>query len=97
MSTKVLVMSARPGKIVASLIYHSIIRENLIYDLMQNLQEFLEKYPRSYEEGTMTDTVVETTAPKSVGPGKVKSIALNIIPPALFGALVLGGWYFIPM
>ena len=43
----------------------------------------------------MTDTVVETTAPKSVGPGKVKSIALNIIPPALFGALVLGGWYFI--
>jgi|TARA_B100000614_G_scaffold244790_1_gene249296 NitT/TauT family transport system permease protein len=43
----------------------------------------------------MTDTVVETTAPKSVGPGKAKSIALNIIPPILFGALVLGGWYFI--
>ena len=43
----------------------------------------------------MTDTVVETIAPKSVGPGKAKSIALNIIPPILFGALVLGGWYFI--
>ena len=44
----------------------------------------------------MTDTVVETTAPKSVGPGKVKSIALNIIPPALFGALVLGlVFYFV--
>ena len=43
----------------------------------------------------MTDTVVETTAPKSIGPGKAKSRALNIIPPILFGALVLGGWYFI--
>ena len=37
----------------------------------------------------MTDTVVETTAPKSVGPGKAKSIALNIIPPILFGALAV--------
>ena len=43
----------------------------------------------------MTDTVIENTAPKSVGPGKAKSIALNIIPPILFGSLVLGGWYFI--
>ena len=43
----------------------------------------------------MTDTATEAIAPKSTGAGKGRAIALNIIPPILFGALVLGGWYFI--
>lgn len=43
----------------------------------------------------MTDTATESITPKSTGAGKGRAIALNIIPPILFGALVLGGWYFI--
>ena len=43
----------------------------------------------------MSDTATESITPKSTGSGKAKGVALNIIPPLLFGALVLAGWYFI--
>jgi len=45
----------------------------------------------------MSDTITpETTKPKNRdGKSKARTAALNIIPPFLFGSLVLGGWYFI--
>ena len=36
----------------------------------------------------MSDTATESITPKSTGSGKAKGVALNIIPPLLFGALV---------
>ena len=45
----------------------------------------------------MSDTPTsETTKSKtSDGKSKARAAALNIIPPFLFGSLVIGGWYFI--
>ncbi len=45
----------------------------------------------------MSDTPTsEATKPKtSDGKSKARAAALNIIPPFLFGSLVIGGWYFI--
>ncbi len=45
----------------------------------------------------MSDTPTsETTNPKtSDGTNKARTAALNIIPPFLFGSLIIGGWYFI--
>ncbi|MEG3586111.1 MAG: ABC transporter permease [Actinomycetota bacterium] len=45
----------------------------------------------------MSDTITpETTKPKNRdGRSKARAAALNIIPPFLFGSLVIGGWYFI--
>ena len=45
----------------------------------------------------MSDTPTsETTKPKtSDGKSKARTAALNIIPPFLFGSLIIGGWYFI--
>ena len=45
----------------------------------------------------MSDTPTsETTKPKtSDGKSKARTAALNIIPPVLFGSLIIGGWYFI--
>lgn len=45
----------------------------------------------------MSDTPTsETTKPKTIdGTSKARAAALNIIPPFLFGSLVIGGWYFI--
>ena len=38
----------------------------------------------------------ETIKPKTAdGRSKIRSAALNIIPPFLFGSLIIGGWYFI--
>ncbi len=45
----------------------------------------------------MTDTATPEAGKSRISEraARIRSLALNIIPPTLFGGLVIGGWYFI--